>query len=149
MITGGKHMNSYKIDDVATKTGLTKRTIRYYEEIGLIETPARTEGGMRLYSEEDIERLNKIVLAKEVLGFSLQELQQFIQMNEAIELHRHTVRSTEDRAERKGKLIEISEVLNREIEMIKFKMMRMHEFKEELLALELMVKEAISHIDEE
>jgi DNA-binding transcriptional MerR regulator len=149
MITGGKDMNSYKIDDVATKTGLTKRTIRYYEEIGLIETLARTEGGMRLYSEEDIERLNKIVLAKEVLGFSLQELQQFIQMNEAIELHRDTVRSTEDRAERKGKLIEISEVLNREIEMIKFKMMRMHEFKEELLALELRVKEAISHIEQE
>jgi DNA-binding transcriptional MerR regulator len=142
-------MKTYKIDDVATKTGLTKRTIRYYEELGLIETMDRTEGGMRLYSEEDIERLNKIVLAKEVLGFSLQELQQFIQMNETIEQHRHTVRSLEDKAERKRKLIEISEVFHREIEMIEFRIKRMHSFKEELLALELRVKEAISNIEED
>jgi DNA-binding transcriptional MerR regulator len=142
-------MKTYKIDDVATKTGLTKRTIRYYEELGLIETMDRTEGGMRLYSEEDIERLNKIVLAKEVLGFSLLELQQFIQMNEAIEQHRHTVRSLEDKAERKLKLIEISEVFHREIEMIEFRIKRMRSFKEELLALELRVKEAISNIEED
>jgi MerR family transcriptional regulator, repressor of the yfmOP operon len=142
-------MKTYKIDDVASKTGLTKRTIRYYEELGLIETMDRTEGGMRLYSEEDIERLNKIVLAKEVLGFSLLELQQFIQMNEAIEQHRHTVRSLEDKAERKLKLIEISEVFHREIEMIEFRIKRMRSFKEELLALELRVKEAISNIEED
>lgn len=145
-------MKTYKIEDAAAKTGLTKRTIRYYEELGLIEPLDRTDGGMRLYSEEDIERLNKIVLAKEVLGFSLQELQQFIQMNETIEQHRHTVRSSEDKAERKRKLIEISEVLRREIEMIEFKVKRMHAFKEELLVLELRVKEAkevISHIEED
>jgi DNA-binding transcriptional MerR regulator len=142
-------MKTYKIDDVATKTGLTKRTIRYYEELGLIETLDRTEGGIRLYSEEDIERLNKIVLAKEVLGFSLQELHQFIQMNETIEQHRHSARSLEDNAERKQKLIEISEVLHREIEMIEFRMKRMNTFKDELLALELRVKEAISNTEED
>ncbi|MEX1029273.1 MAG: MerR family transcriptional regulator [Paenibacillaceae bacterium] len=138
-------MNTYKIDDVSAKTGLTKRTLRYYEELGLIETTNRTEGGMRLYSESDIDRLNKIVLAKEVLGFSLQELQQFIQMNETIEQHRHSVRSSEDKAERKVKLVEISEVLHREIEMIETRMKRMDTFKEELLALEIRVKEAISN----
>jgi DNA-binding transcriptional MerR regulator len=138
-------MKTFKIDDVAVKTGLTKRTIRYYEELGLIEPMDRTEGGMRVYSESDIERLNKIVLAKEVLGFSLIELQQFIQMNETIEQHRHSVRSSEDKAERKVKLIEISEVLHREIEMIESRMKRMDTFKEELLALELRVKDAISN----
>ena len=106
---------TYNIDDVATKTGLTKRTIRYYEE----------------------------------LGFSLQELHQFIQMNETIEQHRQSARSLEDKAECKRKLIEISEVLHREIEMIEFRMKRMNTFKEELLALELRVKEAISSIEED
>jgi DNA-binding transcriptional MerR regulator len=137
----------YKIEDAAIKTGLTKRTIRYYEELGLIEPLDRTDGGMRLYSEKDIERLNKIVLAKEVLGFSLQELHQFIQMNETIEQHRHAVRSLEDKAERKRKLLEISEGFRREIELIEFKLKRMHEFKEELLMLELRVQEAISQIE--
>jgi DNA-binding transcriptional MerR regulator len=40
-----------KIDDDAKRTGLTKRTIRYYEEIGLITPPERSSGGVRLYSE--------------------------------------------------------------------------------------------------
>ncbi|MBW7457731.1 MerR family transcriptional regulator [Paenibacillus sepulcri] len=142
-------MKTYKIEDAAAKTGLTKRTIRYYEELGLIETLDRTEGGMRLYSEEDIDRLNKIVLAKEVLGFSLQELQQFIKMNEAIDQHRHTVRSLEDRTERRLKLLEISEVLQREIEMIEIKMKRMDTFKEELLALSQRVREAIGKYEED
>ncbi len=65
-------MERFKIDDVAKATGLTKRTIRYYEEIGLIKPPARSEGGTRLYTAEDIERLKNIVAAREVLGFSLQ-----------------------------------------------------------------------------
>jgi hypothetical protein len=55
----------------------------------------------------------------------------------------------EDKAERKLKLIEISEVFHREIEMIEFRIKRMRSFKEELLALELRVKEAISNIEED
>ncbi len=48
-----------KIDQVAKRSGLTKRTIRFYEEIGLIPAPKRTEGGVRLYSEDDMEELEK------------------------------------------------------------------------------------------
>jgi len=142
-------MKTYKIDDAAAKTGLTKRTIRYYEELGLIETLDRTEGGMRLYSEADIERLNKIVLAKEVLGFSLQELQQFVKMNEMVDHYRNTVKSLEDRAERRRKLVEISEVLEREMDMIELKMKRMDTFKEELLVLNRRVREAIGRYEAE
>jgi DNA-binding transcriptional MerR regulator len=142
-------MTTYKIEDAAAKTGLTKRTIRYYEELGLIETLDRTEGGMRLYSEEDIERLNKIILAKEVLGFSLVELQQFVQMNETIDQYRHSVRSTEDKVERMQKFVEIAEVFHREIEMIDLKMQRMNTFKEELLTLSGRVQAAINKLEQE
>ncbi|GGD93138.1 MerR family transcriptional regulator [Paenibacillus nasutitermitis] len=142
-------MKTYKIEDAAAKTGLTKRTIRYYEELGLIETLDRTEGGMRLYSEADIDRLNKIVLAKEVLGFSLQELQQFVKMNERIDHYRHAVQSLEDRAERRRSLLEISEVLEREMDMIELKMKRMDTFKEELHVLNRRVREAIGRYEAE
>ncbi|WP_179090334.1 MerR family transcriptional regulator [Paenibacillus sp. FSL H8-0548] len=47
-------MELLKIEEVAKRTGLTKRAIRYYEDIGLISAPERSQGGMRLYSEEDI-----------------------------------------------------------------------------------------------
>jgi MerR family copper efflux transcriptional regulator len=46
-----------QIGDVAEQTGLSFRTIRYYEEIGLLEPPRRTTGGFRLYRAVDVERL--------------------------------------------------------------------------------------------
>jgi len=46
-----------QIGDVAEQTGLSFRTIRYYEEIGLLEPPRRTTGGFRLYTAADVERL--------------------------------------------------------------------------------------------
>lgn len=58
----------YKIDEVTKQVGLTKRTLRYYEEIGLIHPPERSEGNIRLYTDEDIARIKRIVEAKEVLG---------------------------------------------------------------------------------
>lgn len=140
-------MKTYKIDDVATKTGLTKRAIRYYEEIGLIETLERTDGGVRLYDEEDIEKLNKIVLAKEELGYSLRELQQFIQLNETVERYRHSVRSSVDEMERKQKLIAILATLRKEIEMIDNRMLKVQSFKNELLTMERRVQEAIGHLE--
>lgn len=81
-------MEWMKIDQVAKRSGLTKRTIRFYEEIGLIPAPKRTEGGVRLYSEDDMEELEKVTSTKEVLGFSLQELQQFMEMSRQLELNK-------------------------------------------------------------
>ena len=50
----------YRIEEVAARTGFTKRTLRYYEEIGLITPAGRSEGNYRLYSEEDVARLRRI-----------------------------------------------------------------------------------------
>ena len=66
----------YKIDEVTKQVGLTKRTLRYYEEIGLIH-PQNVVGNIRLYTDEDIARIKRIVEAKEVLGITLQEMQHF------------------------------------------------------------------------
>lgn len=63
-------MDRFKIDDVAKATGLTKRTIRYYEEIGLIKPPARSEGGTRLYTADDIEQLNNTLFTSYVMETS-------------------------------------------------------------------------------
>lgn len=63
----------YRIEEVAGQTGLTKRAIRYYEDIELIK-PVRTESQYRLYSEEDIEKISRIKSYKDSLGFSLNEV---------------------------------------------------------------------------
>src|SRR5438128_2132952 len=68
-----------KIGDLAKRFGLNVRTLRYYEAIGLLPAPARTESGYRLYSEEDARRLGFVLQAKRV-GFSLEEIRRIVQL---------------------------------------------------------------------
>ena len=67
-------MIELRIGDVATMTGTTPRTIRYYEEIGLLEPGAREAGKHRTYTEADVERLNELLRLKQLLNVSLEEL---------------------------------------------------------------------------
>jgi DNA-binding transcriptional MerR regulator len=67
-------MIELRIGDVAAMTGTTPRTIRYYEEIGLLETGAREAGKHRIYTEGDVERLRELLRLKQLLNVSLEEL---------------------------------------------------------------------------
>ena len=69
----------YKIEEVAVKTGLTKRALRYYEELELI-IPKRTDASYRLYSEEDIENINRIKDLRESLGFCLNDVKVILKL---------------------------------------------------------------------
>jgi len=64
-----------QIGELAKKLGITTRTIRYYEEIGLMGPPERLGGGTRMYNRDDILRLKFILKLKE-LGISLKEMQE-------------------------------------------------------------------------
>ncbi|HSG86099.1 MAG TPA: MerR family transcriptional regulator, partial [Candidatus Limnocylindrales bacterium] len=61
------------IREVAAETGLTARAIRYYEELGLLQPAARSDGAYRLYDASDLERLNSIRRLRDDTGFSLAE----------------------------------------------------------------------------
>ena len=63
----------YRIGELAAKVGMTERTIRYYEELGLLDSIKRLDGGTRVYTEEDVRRL-KLIRRLKVLGLSLQEM---------------------------------------------------------------------------
>jgi len=65
------------IGEVAERVGLSLRTIRYYEEIGLIAPSARSQGGFRLYLETDVARL-QLVKDMKPLGFSLDEMRDLL-----------------------------------------------------------------------
>lgn len=66
------------IGEVVSRTGLSHRTIRYYEEMGLITPSARTQGGFRLYDETDIDRL-LLIKPMKPLGFSVEEMRQLLE----------------------------------------------------------------------
>ncbi|MEV5029031.1 MerR family transcriptional regulator [Paenibacillus sp. LPE1-1-1.1] len=141
-------MHLLKIEEVAKRTGLTKRAIRYYEDIGLISAPERTQGNIRLYSEDDIAKINKIILAKEVLGFSLAELQQYMEFQTAIEQQKSEYHTTEDLEARKSKLIDMAKILQKEKAMIDTKISRMEQFKEELTGYETRIRMALDKLQD-
>lgn len=61
------------IGELAERTGLSLRTIRHYDDVGLLPATARTDGGFRIYSEDDFERL-MVIKQMKPLGFSLEEM---------------------------------------------------------------------------
>lgn len=67
----------YQIGEVAETVGLSLRTIRFYEEVDLVPPSARTRGGFRLYTAEDIERL-RLVKRMKPLDFSLEEMREIL-----------------------------------------------------------------------
>ena len=75
MATAAPATSSYRIGEVAAKVGLTERTIRYYEERGLLESVKRLDGGQRVYTDNDVRRL-KFIQKLKVLGLSLAEMQE-------------------------------------------------------------------------
>lgn len=68
-----------QISDLAEKLGITTRTIRLYEKMGLVEPPKRTEGKVRYYEKPDIKRF-KFVLKLKALGLTLEEMKELAEM---------------------------------------------------------------------
>lgn len=66
-------VDGLRIGELAQRLGLTERTIRYYEELGLLDPVKRLEGGQRVYSDDDVRRL-RFVQRLKTLGLSLQEM---------------------------------------------------------------------------
>jgi MerR family transcriptional regulator, repressor of the yfmOP operon len=74
---------SLRIGEVARRVGTTPRTIRYYEEIGLLGGGERASGQHRIYGEREVERLRDALRLKELLGVSLDELKALLEAQEA------------------------------------------------------------------
>jgi DNA-binding transcriptional MerR regulator len=73
-----------QIGEVAERTGLSLRTIRYYGEVGLAEPSARSQGGFRLYTEDDVQRLLLIGQMKP-LGLSLEQMRELLAALDAVD----------------------------------------------------------------
>ena len=71
-------MSEYTIGDLAKKLNITTRTIRYYDQKGLVKPSRVSESGYRLYSDEQIRQLKLIIFLKE-LGFSLKDIQKILE----------------------------------------------------------------------
>ena len=89
-----------RIGDLAERAGVTPRTIRYYEELGLLPPAEREHGKHRTYDEAAVERLREITRLRDLLGLSLEELKRVIQAEDARAELRRRFEETESTAER-------------------------------------------------
>lgn len=80
------------IGELAMRSGVKVPTIRYYEQIGLLLPPPRTEGGQRRYGQSELERLNFIRHARE-LGFEIDDIRELLTMNAVPQASCHEVDS--------------------------------------------------------
>jgi DNA-binding transcriptional MerR regulator len=89
------------IGELADRTGLSNRTIRHYDEVGLLHPSGRTEGGFRLYTDTDLARL-LIIRRMKPLGFTLEQMAELLAVVDALE----AADDDADRARLRGQLDE-------------------------------------------
>jgi len=73
----------HQIGEVADRVGLSLRTVRYYEEMGLLVPEKRTEGGFRMYSEDQVDRL-RLIKQMKPLGFTVQEMRALLEARDTL-----------------------------------------------------------------
>ena len=96
----------YQIGEVCHRTGVTQRALHYYDEIGLLVPTERLNGGQRLYSAADLERIERIKSLKQLLGLSLSEIKRLLDADEARGQFMTTAQTVEDPALRRKALEE-------------------------------------------
>jgi DNA-binding transcriptional MerR regulator len=107
-----------QIGEVAERTGVTQRTLRFYEEKGLLKPPTRMEGGFRLYSEADIQRVERIRRLQQLLGFSLAEIKEMVEAEEVKMQLRAEYRPESALPEKRAQLFKAIEITERQHALI-------------------------------
>ena len=126
-----------RIHEAADEVGLTSRSVRYYEEMGLLRPAARSEGDYRLYDESDIERLRFIKGLRDDAGFSLAEISRLLEDEEARERDHAAYHATADPVERLLLLRARVASFERQTKTLRTKIARLQEMVDETEARRL------------
>jgi DNA-binding transcriptional MerR regulator len=120
---------TYRIGEVAERVGVTIRTIRYYEERGLLDASAgRTQGSHRLYTDADVAHLIELVRLRDLLGLSLEELEALAVAEEARAALRNQWAESASNAERLEILDAAIPLVERQLELVRARQRTLDEF---------------------
>src|SRR5664280_2834495 len=120
-----------RIHEAAAEVGLTARSVRYYEELGLLRPAARSEGDYRLFDATDVERLRFIKALRDDAGFSLAEIAQLLEDEDARERGHAAFHATTDPTERLRILKDRAARFGHQIEMLRGKVDRLQTMVDE------------------
>ncbi len=136
-----------RINEVSAETGLTTRTIRYYEEVGLLEPAARSDGDYRLYDASDLDRLQFIRNLRDDAGFSLAQIRQLLEDEAARERNRERLRQTSDPTERRVYLKEAEARVERQVALLEAKAARLTAMIDEAQARLVRIRGHLTELD--
>jgi MerR family transcriptional regulator, repressor of the yfmOP operon len=140
-----------RIGELARMVGTTPRTIRYYEEVGLLpESPARPAGGHRLYGQLELERLREVMRLKDLLGLTLEELKEVLAAEEArAEVRAKLQRDDVPAARRRELLEEAQGHIERQLELVRHRAAELSRLQDELTETRKRVRRKIRELDAE
>lgn len=121
-----------QIGEVAERTGVTQRTLRFYEEKGLLTPPSRLDGGFRLYSEDDVKRVEQIKRLQSLLNLTLADIKEMVEAEEVKNQLRAEYRRDADVSERRAKLSRAIAVTERQFAIIDHKLGALQDMKSDL-----------------
>ena len=121
-----------KIGEVARRFGVSTRALRFYEEIGLLHPGATTGGGFRLYGDDDLARIEKILQLKGALNFTLDEIRQVIDDDDELAALRAEGLGTDDVAVKLGVIERYHAALDRQRQLVLDKRAQLDGYLEEL-----------------
>jgi DNA-binding transcriptional MerR regulator len=123
-----------RIGEVAQLTGTTPRTIRYYEEIGLLPGAVdRAQGQHRCYSQGDVERVKEIVRLRDLLGLSLEQLSKLLEAETARAELRREYHEAEDASTRRRILEEALKHITNQLELVSDRRRELQQLERELV----------------
>jgi DNA-binding transcriptional MerR regulator len=121
-----------QIGEVAERTSVTQRTLRFYEEKGLLRPPTRMDGGFRLYSEQDVKRVEHIRRLQDLLGVALAEIKEMVEAEEVLRELRAQYRPDSAIDEKRRQLERAIEVVQAQFGIVKQKTEQLEEMKAQL-----------------
>src|SRR5947209_18622491 len=123
-----------RIGEVAALTGTTARTIRYWEEIGLLDSaPERAQGKHRCYTQSDVDRVREIIRLRDLLGLSLEQLSQLLEAESARAELRREYHETEDPDARRRILDEALGHIANQLELVRGRRRELERLEAELI----------------
>jgi DNA-binding transcriptional MerR regulator len=133
-----------RIGELAELTGTTPRTIRYYEEIGLLEGGGeRTQGKHRCYTQTDVDRVREIIRLRDLLGLSLEQLSSLLEAETARADLRREYHQAEAPDERKRILEQSLRHIGTQLELVRGRLGELNDLADELEAKKKLVKQRI------
>jgi MerR family transcriptional regulator, repressor of the yfmOP operon len=140
-----------RIGEVAKRVGTTPRTIRYYEEIGILPSEGGRESGRhRLYGEREVQRLSDALRLKELLGVSLDELKELLEAQDARAALRDEWQHAEPGAERRREILgESRRLIDRQLALVRRRRDEIAALEDELAAKRRLVTRRLRELDAE